>query len=186
MKKIIASSILMLCASLLTTAQAATRYSIEVLIFSRDNASIASEYWPDPVELPAQGIVLGQGAYQPRSSGTFFLKSTSRRISSQPGMRVLYHKAWSQPVIKGRNSQPISIAAGQRMVDGLYEIQGTITVDRGRYLHFKPNLQLRRYTADSLITATIDVPRRMRSKEAHYIDHPLMGIVVWAVPLEDN
>ena len=30
----------------------------------------------------------------------------------------------------------------------------------------------------------IDLHRKMRSRELHYIDHPLMGIIVEATPIE--
>jgi len=187
MKKLI-----ILCTALLALSgysQAATYYGIEVLIFSRDNASTSSEFWPTPDSPPASGISLsGSGGYKERGPGSFFLNSTDQRIRNAAGMRVIYHKAWSQPVVQGRNSQPVAIRAGYMMDDGYHELEGTITVDRGRYLHFKPNLQLRRNISlgdgsTRMITALLDEPRRMKSKEAHYIDHPLFGILVYATPL---
>ncbi|WP_136679183.1 CsiV family protein [Neptunomonas sp. XY-337] len=169
------------------TASAATYYGIEVIIFSRDS-SMTDELWPAPQQTPASGFSLTDSGYRERSPASFFLKSTSRRIENAAGHRILYHGSWSQPVLKSRNSKPVAIRAGSVMPDGFYEVEGAITVDRGRYLHFKPNLQLRRNVvmadgSTQMITTTLDLPRRMRSKEAHYIDHPLFGMVVYAVPL---
>lgn len=44
------------------------------------------------------------------------------------------------------------------------------------------NLSHRRYVVDT--TAVLRQSRRMRSSELHYIDHPLMGILVRATPYE--
>jgi hypothetical protein len=166
----------------ISTAQAASVYSVEVLVFSRDNTSTSVESWPE-LPLPSRGIELGQGSYQERSSSSFFLSNTSQRIRSAGGMRVIYHKVWSQPVINGRSSQPVTIQAGRIMEDGQYELSGTVTMDRGKYLHFKPDLQFRRSTGSGVIAAKISDPRRMKSLEAHYLDNPLFGIIVYARPL---
>ena len=188
MKKILSFCGVLVLLGLHHAAQAATTYGIEVLIFSRDNASINSEYWPLPDKAPASGNSLSNGSYNERSAASFMLKSTDQRIQNTSGLRVLYHKAWSQPVLKSRRSQPVAIQAGNMMTDGYYELEGAITVDRGHYLHFKPDLQLRRnITLDDgsmrTITAVLDEPRRMKSGDAHYIDHPLFGILVYATPL---
>lgn len=188
MKKILSFCAALVLMGLHHSAQAATAYGIEVLIFSRDNASVNSEYWPSPEKGPASGISLSGGGYNERSSSSFMLKSTDQRIRNTGGLRVLYHKAWSQPVRKGRSSQAVAIQAGNMTADGYYELQGAITVDRGHYLHFKPDLQLRRNImledgSMRTITAVLDEPRRMKSSEAHYIDHPLFGILVYATPL---
>lgn len=173
----------LLCGLALTQPVFAAGYAIEVLIFSRDNGSIYAESWPTPATPPATGTV-----YSERSSGSFFLKNTAARISAAPGMRILAHRAWSQPVYRSNESQPAAISGGNLMPDGYHEVEGTITLGRGKYLHFKPNLQLRRtITLDDgstrTITAILDQPRRMKSREAHYIDHPLFGIIVYASPL---
>ena len=188
MKKILCFCTVLFSLGLHNAAQAATAYGIEVLIFSRDTASANSEYWPSPDKPPASGISLSGGGYNERSASSFMLKSTDRRIRNTGGLRVIYHKAWSQPVRRSRNSQPVAIQAGNIMADGYYELEGAITVDRGHYLHFKPDLQLRRNItledgSTKTITAVLDEPRRMKSREAHYIDHPLFGILVYATPL---
>jgi hypothetical protein len=188
MKKLISLCFVLLSLTLQHNAQAATVYGIEVLIFSRDNASAYSEYWPTPDKPPASGISLSSGGYNERSARSFMLKSTDKRIRNTSGLRVIYHKAWTQSVRKGRSSKPVAIRAGSVMDDGYYELEGAITVDRGHYLHFKPDLQLRRTVTledgfQKTIAAVLDEPRRMKSKEAHYIDHPLFGILVYATPL---
>jgi hypothetical protein len=188
MKKLIPFCVALFSLVLHNPLQAASSYGIEVLIFSRDNASANSEYWPTPDAPPATGISLGN-SYSERSPTSFMMKSTEQRIRNAGGLRVIYHKAWSQPVSKGQNSQPVAIRGGKIMDDGHYELEGAITVDRGHYLHFKPDLQLRRMVSlddgsVKMITAVLDKPRPMKSGDAHYIDHPLFGMLVYATPLD--
>ena len=98
MKKIIFFCAAYISLGLSHAAQAATAYGIEVLIFSRDNGPTHSEYWPSPGKSPASGINLSGGVYNERPSSSFMLKSTEQRIRNTGGLRVLYHKAWNQPV----------------------------------------------------------------------------------------
>jgi len=66
-------------------------------------------------------------------------------------------------------------------------ITGTVKLIMSRYLHLNVNLQYHRpdieNTADQAfhVYPVVD-ERRMRSKEIHYIDHPLVGIIVLATP----
>ena len=88
---------------------------------------------------------------------------------------------------------------------GLRQVEGTVKVVLGRYLHVYTDLILRRPMPESFagenrvpgIQATTDADgvgfrnlattlhefpmkqhRRMRSNEAHYLDHPVMGMII--------
>jgi len=65
-------------------------------------------------------------------------------------------------------------------------IQGRIKLIMSRYLHFEVNLNYFKLQKDSPEHEYISYPivseRRMRSREIHYIDHPMIGIIVYAVP----
>lgn len=164
-------------------------YKIEVLIFSRDNVATSAENWQSAdTPAPAPGISLPNGAYQPLGRNSFFLNTTEQRLHNAAGIRVLYHGAWRQPVVSGRASRAVQIEAGQLAGSGQPELQGTITVDRGRFLHFKPDLQLRRAVTQAdgtqtVLTTRLTDLRPMKSKESHYIDHPLFGILVYTSAL---
>lgn len=60
-------------------------------------------------------------------------------INRSTRYRLLLHMAWRQPVPASDESWPILIQAGKRY-DDLYEVDGTITVTRSRYLHADTNL----------------------------------------------
>lgn len=77
-------------------------------------------------------------------------------------------------------------------------LEGLIKVELGRYLHINFDLKYKRDLAP--VQGVINIPslknykdikyypvkmhRRMRSKEVHYIDHPLIGILVLATRFE--
>ncbi len=78
-------------------------------------------------------------------------------------------------------------------ISTLVELDGTITVVLGRYLHVYTDLVYRRpYVTDSLprqralAEFAVKTHRKMRSKELHYLDHPLLGILVTIRPVEKS
>ena len=73
------------------------------------------------------------------------------------------------------------------MATGLYEVEGTISMTRGRYLHIDVQLWMNEH--GSLIdkrNSFIELreSRRMRSREVHYLDHPAFGMLVNVVPAD--
>ena len=81
---------------------------------------------------------------------------------------------------------------------GLEQLDGTIKLVLARYLHVYTDLLLRKPVVyEVLNTETEEVTkrpalmdirvqehRRMRSRELHYIDHPLLGMLVQITPME--
>ena len=74
-------------------------------------------------------------------------------------------------------------------------VQGTLKLVLGRYLHIHTDLLYTRLnnadkqalpTLDSKIFSEFKIKsqRRMRSKELHYLDHPLLGILILVSPIE--
>lgn len=75
-------------------------------------------------------------------------------------------------------------------------LDGVVKVELGRYLHIYFDLKYQRNLApeQGVIDSSknykdikfypVQTHRRMRSKEIHYIDHPLIGILVLATPFE--
>jgi|GEM_PF-926059 len=206
-------------------AHSASWYQVEVLIFANeDPAALDDEFWPTGLTIPSKpnAVPLAssskeQQAYRtvPRSSLLF--TSERKRIANYDGFRVLYHGGWTQPVTSKRNARPVHIKAGQILDNGQYELEGYITIDKGRFLHFRPNLFHSRQlspqertilhsfeqqtdtpdnrasttpastlTVPDFLTVQMDQGRRMRSKEVHYLDHPLMGILVLMLPLKQS
>lgn len=65
-------------------------------------------------------------------------------------------------------------------------IKGRVKLIMSRYLHFEVNLNYYQRQENSQDLNYKSYPivseRRMRSRETHYIDHPMVGIIVHAVP----
>lgn len=79
----------------------------------------------------------------------------------------------------------------------LYEVDGTITLSLARFLHLQTDLLYRRpgegalpgdsvwtLEGNRLVESRANERRRMRSSETHYLDHPLMGIIVRVTSLD--
>lgn len=78
----------------------------------------------------------------------------------------------------------------------LNELEGTIKVAITRYIHVYTNLVYRAkdyhltttaqgsYVEEQLQDYQIDLYRQMKSRELHYIDHPLIGVLIEASPIE--
>ena len=78
------------------------------------------------------------------------------------------------------------------------ELDGTINIVITRYLHLYTDLVFRlprNIPTDiedalnrdqALVDYSIQSHRRMRSRELHYIDHPLVGILIEATPIDEN
>lgn len=150
------------------------------------------------------------------------LKAEANRIQQEKGMKVIWHKAWIEPVQEQEQAivHPLDI----RLSDDLdIQLSGYLSLHRNRFLHLSTNLVIEHfqrktaqmpmelpqqsqdlnndYRSDLLTQAGIEnslnstpqlVPvraahirqsRRMRSGELHYIDHPMLGIVVRVVPV---
>ena len=81
---------------------------------------------------------------------------------------------------------------------GVWELEGTINVVITRYLHFYSDLVYRQerqnplYIDDALqpeqvlVDYAVKSHRKMKSRELHYIDHPIVGILVEATPIEEE
>lgn len=165
------------------------------------------------------------------------LTDIAKRLLRQRYLRILFHKAWRQPIADRDQSNSILVRGGDPY-DDHYELEGSIKLSVERYLHIETDLWLSTFvsaagledtlwpvlprlpvtsTAQPAVRASIaqsdfsllasinaDSPflnlhrrqyevdrtvalrqsRRMRSNELHYIDHPLMGLLVKVSPYE--
>lgn len=132
-------------------------------------------------------------------------------LKRRSGLRVLWHGRWIQPIPSRDAPQPLLIQLGQTFGDS-YQLEGTLEVTIGRYLHFHPRLWYqepglgfepsyvgRDSQHDGPVVSTtvwqpppnlssrymvLDESRTMRSERLHYLDHPKLGIVVRIDPVE--
>ena len=110
--------------------------------------------------------------------------------------RPLLHAAWRLPGVPQDRARPAHV--GARLADRgaggdgseRPTVRGTVEVSLARYLRVDLDLLYIRAASGEAV-APEAVPtrfrlvseRRMRSRELHYIDHPLFGVLVWIEPL---
>lgn len=129
-------------------------YQIEVLLFAQQpEYQRSSELWLDrfqsnysnnPITLnpdaqSRQENNLEDGAFNSLSNSKRTLKSAAQRIKASADLRLLSHLAWRQPVLDRKQAQAILIKTGKQF-DSEFELEGTITISRGRYLHARTDL----------------------------------------------
>ena len=134
-----------------------------------------------------------------------------KRINRSSQYEVLQYSAWRQPGLESSKAFDVELASLKNSHSAKSEnsISGTIKVVLARYLHLFGELEYHRplqskagatdntqqgqesadasYGPASLASENsypIEFRRRMRSKELHYIDHPLVGILVQINPVE--
>ncbi|WP_421862261.1 CsiV family protein [Motiliproteus sp.] len=68
----------------------------------------------------------------------------SRKRLRQGGHRILLDATWNQPVHDPGKNRAIAIRGGERLNNGLFELEGQLTLSLARFLHLHPNLFLSR------------------------------------------
>ena len=147
----------------------------------------------------------GSVAFKLLAENHFILKHHYNKIQSNPTYTPVMHIAWRQPVAYRKKGFKVKIEGGKVFVDQgnpgnnengndnqaevagtqgskqLREVSGTVVVKRSRYLHIKTDLLYRnKATASGQVkTYRMKGSRRMKSKELHYIDHPMFGMLVY-------
>ncbi len=105
----------------------------------------------------------------------------------------LLHVAWEEKVAGRSDARPVALPVAGAATHGDY-VTGTARVGLGRYLHLDLDLVLHEPSTpvnagESTAYAAepeyrLQESRRMRSKEIHYFDHPLFGVLAIITPVE--
>lgn len=138
----------------------------------------------------------------------FRLNSQAQRLDKHPDYRVLIHTGWKQQGLDRDQAFPVALDSRQLAAEGSDAatpgsdyVTGEITLVMSRYLHVNSQLELFKHNPAPLNTFTnvadpnavngneyqsfpVDFERRMRSREIHYLDHPLVGMIVMATPFK--
>ena len=187
-----------------------TAYDFEIIIFEDKSGRYAkSELWQH--ELLESGRSPDEAQRNPGASkeldshsnistiGGIGLKRYADALKTNKRYNVLVHKAWRQTGFeedKGIDI-PIDSRTSTGPDKGGNSIQGSIRIELGRYLHIYTDMIYQQPNKDynpALIGEEslpykqypIQSHRRMRSKELHYLDHPLVGILVMARPVDNE
>ena len=178
-------------------------YDVEVIIFEDTTGRyLNSENWS--VELPDINDKQTESDEPAAGKSGFFkfldkkdyqLNTIADKLVRNPDYRILSHMAWKQ---KGLD-EPDAFYVDLKQLDSTgngTQIEGRARLVMSRYLHFSVDMELLRpvstqYTNDASGTNSpaynrypVHFERRMRSREIHYLDHPLCGAIVLATPFE--
>lgn len=140
-----------------------------------------------------------------------YLLDEAKKISRSSRYRTLVHRAWRQTGLDktlaidvainsdDNKSSLLTLMRDVETIDGPVvqkksSIKGSIKVELARYLHLYTDLIYQKpadppspFARVELLRTnnySVKAHRRMRSKVLHYIDHPLVGILVKIVPTD--
>lgn len=134
------------------------------------------------------------------------LAGIRQRLADSQDYEVLLHIGWRQPALKGDsaaavtlplNWSPPPLSAVDAASSGIpsspnpfdylppgTRLWGTLRLVQKRYLHFQADLRYRRNDAaradEKATVYSMTQTRRMRAGEIHYLDHPVLGLMVQA------
>ncbi len=149
----------------------------------------------EPFELPV--------AYQQLPDELLQLGEIYHKLAATNGrIEPLVHMAWRQQVEPPERAKTLYLvlptdkaeqAPGLPDQSELPQLEGSIKISVKRYLHIDIDMVLRRLatppaTDEGTLTTLgphyqayrMQMHRRMRSKELHYLDHPIMGVLIIA------
>ena len=203
----------MLAATFAMPAGASDRwFTVEIIVFDdlRDEG-LHAEHWPvDPGEPflgnavalthpRATGTDGADSAYQLVSPSELSLNAVRNTLRRSAHYRPILHAGWRLRGLPRRAARPAHVGPGlggsgagaaAPVDDTRPRVHGTVTVSLARYLQVEVDLLYRR-PAGGDATAPGTTParfrlvseRRMRSRELHYIDHPLFGVLILLTPV---
>ncbi len=183
-------------------------YEFEVLVFRRiDKGAGSTEAWPDDPGAPSFENAI---PFDARGRATLknnlpipyrLLPAKERRLDNiwtafrnSRNYRPLYHVAWRQQVVDPEKAQSLYLYlppdAGEPGPMNPPKLEGTLKIGVKRFLHLETDLVLRLpltpddgdayYMGPSVRSYRLQTTRRMRSGKLHYLDHPLLGVLVQA------
>lgn len=160
------------------------------------------------VPAPGQAIAGKIAALAPEN---YRLTAEAQRIAADANFELLLHTGWRQPGLAREQSIAVrlhavdthTVTAGAEPAEATASempprLDGTIRLILARYLHLEADLRYREAETPrgggffSLFSdQTTEKPiyrlsesRRMRSREVHYLDHPMFGIIAVVTPYE--
>ena len=184
-------------------------YQVEVIAFEQGlTESTLSKYlWPlDPGEpswKEARFIVepVEQQQYEslnlkkilPIEQSRYNLKTTHENFARDPNYKILFHYAWEQQIdqdaqknyVRFQNNDSIYDAMSGRYVRSFDGIMQLKPIRHGFIVKVDGLLRKPAATnySNSLQSYRLTRSAKIKHKQIHYLDHPLMGMLVYLLPL---
>jgi Peptidoglycan-binding protein, CsiV len=176
-------------------AEEAKNYSVEVVVFENlDPAAHQSEVWPTQVNFPLPAPLLELGSGNEIKHGFRSLPQTSAKLAQEIKQleasghyRILHHRYWRQPGLEVNAALPVRLKAdvtsGTPPKTITMQLDGYVKVILGKFLHADIDLIFHDRDSTSAPVYRLKQSRKMRSKELHYIDSPVLGMLIYITPI---
>ena len=180
-------------------------YDVEIIIFEDAHARyLGSQSWNQAIQGTDENSIdeytgkeINKNPVNFQAIKPSILKEKYKRVSASSEYNVLFYGAWRQPGLDKNLAFEIDINDLKNIHkrNTTNTLTGKFKLVLARYLHIYNELEYKR----QVITTTENTQemteindeiyplkshRRMRSKELHYIDHPLVGILIQINPVE--
>jgi len=170
----------------------ATAYDVEMIVFDRSGEDAGfTEIWPDDPGEPDWETLSAPGSVEGLSDSEWKLGQEAYTLEHKSrGLNPHIHTAWRQVIRKGEKASPIHLRSEQTTINGMPLMEGLVSVSVNRYLHVNLDMILRKdrvSTGGELDDGMLETGdqrfrmqehRRMRSGKLHYLDHPMMGVLI--------
>lgn len=176
------------------STNATSRWSVEILIFqNKDLIGSDNEHWPKSPGKPdlSQTIEFTHDSIDPHDIGTHKLDIFATRLQSSDLYRPLLLLGWSQDEYSKKYPRRIHVHSGipNRFKTQVDAVDGWVSLTKARYLHLEVDLILygeliSKEIVDAEHFRLRDKRRIKHSRQVHYIDHPMFGILVYITPEE--
>lgn len=148
--------------------------------------------------------------FKPLSKDKYKLDKEAKLIDDSSSRRVLLHTAWRQPGMGWENAINVHLkktipgtvgetAAGDNAIlaGEAGELEGYVKVILSRYLHVDTDMAFRTQPQTDVFDFSEDtrepvayrlkqLRRRIRSTELHYLDNPVLGMLIMMTPVETD
>jgi hypothetical protein len=176
-------------------------FNVELVVFRYKGTIASPENWDEPAPAPvAAGDTAANGtsaesntaaqAVRPLGPAQFQLAGTEAALRRNASYEPIAHFGFRIAAGERDSGSPVRI---EPLVEGTSGLTGSVTLERGRFLHLAldlayttanpPATLLTPGTAPGLVTFWIHQDRRMRPFERHYFDHPAFGVVAIVTPV---
>ena len=196
MKKLLCLSLLVLCLPAWSESeQPKPLYQVEILLFEMPQSEQSTESWPDHPLVPDLSKARQLNNYAPNEAVTplellprnkLLLYREQWVVTHKLGAKIIAHYAWSQDFAA---KETIHLYANPELQfssstqppynpDDSWTIDGTLTLSKNNYFNLSANLLTTLSLNGKPIQFLFKQKRRLRKEETHYLDHPLIGMIV--------
>jgi hypothetical protein len=174
-------------------APATDSFNVELVVFRYEGAVASEENWDVAVPAnaaPSADAGAAPDAIRPLSPAQFQLTGTESALRRNPNYEPIAHFGFRVTPGDRDTGTPVHI---ESLVDAASGLTGTVTLERGRFLHLALDLAYTTSTpparllapnaAPGPVTFWIHQDRRMKPFERHYFDHPAFGVVAIVTPV---